>query len=118
MTAAHQSFRGALVASSKKLFTFALSAGTKSVLDPFDFLRSAGTNVHFGAYNSRATGGESTGENALPSAEYYLKQAQLAARLALTESDPVKARALHVLALEYFDKADKAKVEQARDKAG
>ena len=54
----------------------------------------------------------------MPSAEYYLKQAQLAAHLALTESDAVKARALHVLALEYFAKADKAKVEQARDKAG
>jgi hypothetical protein len=62
--------------------------------------------------------GWTTGGSALPSAEYYLKQAQLAAHLALTESDAVKARALHVLALEYFAKADKAKVEQARDKAG
>jgi hypothetical protein len=54
----------------------------------------------------------------LPSSDYYLKQAELAARLALTESDPHKARALHVLALEYYDKAEKAKVEQARDKCG
>jgi hypothetical protein len=65
-----------------------------------------------------AIGGGATGGSALLSSEYYLKQAQLAAQLALAESDPVKARALHVLALEYFDKADKAKVEQVRDKAG
>jgi hypothetical protein len=61
---------------------------------------------------------ERFGGSALPSSEYYLKQAQLAAHLALVESNPDKARALHVLALDYYDKADKAKVEQARDKAG
>ena len=58
------------------------------------------------------------GGSALPSSEYYLKQAQLAARLALAEADPEKARALNVLALECFEKAEKAKVEEARDKAG
>jgi hypothetical protein len=45
----------------------------------------------------------------VPSAEYYLKQAELAARLALAESDPEKVRAMHILALEHYDKADKAK---------
>jgi hypothetical protein len=44
----------------------------------------------------------------VPSAEYYLKQAELAARLALAESDPEKVRAMHILALEHYDKADKA----------
>jgi hypothetical protein len=42
------------------------------------------------------------------SAEYYLKQAEVASRLALAESDPEKARVMHILALEYFDKAGKA----------
>ena len=55
--------------------------------------------------------------SALPSSVYYLKQAQIAARLALVEPDPVKAQALNLLALDYFYKAEKAKVEQAR-KAG
>jgi hypothetical protein len=50
----------------------------------------------------------------LPSADYYLKQAQIAARLALAESNPDKARALHFLVLDYYDKADKAKAEEAR----
>jgi hypothetical protein len=44
----------------------------------------------------------------VPSSEYYVKQAELAARLALAESDPLKARVLHILALEHYDKADKA----------
>jgi hypothetical protein len=48
----------------------------------------------------------------LPSIDYYLKQAELAARLALAESNPDKARALHVLVLDYYDKADSAKVER------
>jgi hypothetical protein len=43
----------------------------------------------------------------LPSADYYLKQAQIAARLALAESNPDKARALHFLVLDYYAKADK-----------
>jgi hypothetical protein len=46
------------------------------------------------------------------SAEYYLRQAETAARLALAESDPAKARAMHILALEFYDKADKARTEQ------
>ena len=48
----------------------------------------------------------------MPSIDYYLKQAELAARLALAESNPDKARALHVLVLDYYDKADSAKVER------
>jgi hypothetical protein len=48
----------------------------------------------------------------LLSSEYYLKQAETAARLALVEPDPVKAKALHLMALDYFDRADKAKVER------
>jgi hypothetical protein len=47
----------------------------------------------------------------VPSADYYLKQAELAARLALTESDPEKAKAAHLLAVEFYDKADKARAE-------
>ena len=61
---------------------------------------------------------ERDGEKCVPTSDYYVKQAELAAQLALAESDPHKARVLHVLALEYYDKAEKAKVEQARDKAG
>ena len=49
----------------------------------------------------------------MPSAEYYIKQAELAARLAVAQSDPEKARALHILALEHYDKADKAKAQDA-----
>jgi hypothetical protein len=41
----------------------------------------------------------------VPSADYYLKQAELAARLALTESDPEKAKVAHLLAVEFYDKA-------------
>lgn len=52
----------------------------------------------------------------VPTSDYYLKQAQVAASLALAESDPEKARALQVLALEWFDRAEKVKAEQARDK--
>ena len=49
----------------------------------------------------------------MPSAEYYVKQAELAARLALAESDPEKARAMHILALENYDRADKARTQEA-----
>jgi hypothetical protein len=49
----------------------------------------------------------------VPSAEYYLKQAELAARLALAESDPEIIQAMHILALEHYDKADKARVQEA-----
>jgi hypothetical protein len=48
----------------------------------------------------------------MPSSEYYLKQAKVAARLALTERDLVKAARLRLLALEQFDKAAKAKVRK------
>jgi hypothetical protein len=49
----------------------------------------------------------STGGIGLATAEYHLKQAKVAAKLALAESDPVKARSLHLLALEHYDKAEK-----------
>jgi hypothetical protein len=45
------------------------------------------------------------------SAEYHLRQAQVVARLALAESDPEKAAALQVLALEHYGKAEQAKSE-------
>lgn len=48
----------------------------------------------------------------MPSDEYYLRQAEVTARMALAESDPDKAEALHVLALKYFDKAEKARAGQ------
>lgn len=41
----------------------------------------------------------------MPTAEYYLKQAEIASRMALAEPDAEKARAMHVMALEFFDKA-------------
>jgi hypothetical protein len=50
----------------------------------------------------------------VPSAEYFVKQAELAARLALAESDPEKARAMHILALEHYDRADKARAQEPR----
>jgi hypothetical protein len=49
----------------------------------------------------------------VPASEYYVKQAELAARLALVESDPEKARAMHILALEHYDKPDKANTKEA-----
>ena len=51
----------------------------------------------------------------MPSAEYYLKQAELAARLALAESDPEKAQAMHILTLEHYDKADKARAHSSEE---
>ena len=72
----------------------------------------------FGLMSPRHWRWSGFGGSALPGSEYYLKQAQLAAHLALVESNPEKARALHILALDYYDKAEKAKVEEARDKAG
>jgi hypothetical protein len=48
----------------------------------------------------------------MPSSEYHLKQGQLAARMALAEPDEAKATKLNLLALEQFDKAEKAKVEK------
>ncbi|MCK1489078.1 hypothetical protein IVB14_01100 [Bradyrhizobium sp. 180] len=44
-------------------------------------------------------------------AEYYLKQAEIASRMALAEPDPEKARAMHILALRFFDKAHRAEVK-------
>ena len=41
-----------------------------------------------------------------------MKQAKLAARLALAESDPEKSRAMHILALEYYDKADRVRTPE------
>ena len=48
------------------------------------------------------------GKYAVPTAEYYLKQAEIASRMALAEPDPEKARAMHIMALDFFDKAYKA----------
>jgi len=53
------------------------------------------------------------GETIVPTAEYYLKQAEIASRLALAEPDPEKARAMHILALAYYDKAYLAQVQDA-----
>ncbi|MCK1711295.1 hypothetical protein [Bradyrhizobium sp. 143] len=47
----------------------------------------------------------------MPSVDYYLKQAEIASRLALAEPDPEKSRAMHVLALELYDKAHQARTE-------
>ncbi|MEH2589816.1 hypothetical protein [Bradyrhizobium sp. AZCC 1721] len=45
----------------------------------------------------------------MASFEYHLKQAQIAGRLALAESDRASAARLHLLALEHFEKAEKMK---------
>jgi hypothetical protein len=45
------------------------------------------------------------GTHQVLTSEYHLKQAGVAARMALAEPDPEKAAALHVLALEHFAKA-------------
>ena len=58
------------------------------------------------------------GRIALPDPDYYLKQAQSAAQLALAEPDPTKARATHAMALDYYDEADKARAEETRPEAG
>lgn len=49
--------------------------------------------------------------NEVPTAEYYLKQAEIASRMALAEPDPEKARAMHIMSLDYFDKAHRASVK-------
>ena len=41
-----------------------------------------------------------------------MRQAEVTARMALAESDPVKAEALHVLVLKYFEKAESARTER------
>lgn len=48
----------------------------------------------------------------MPTEEYYLKQAQVAARMALAEPDRVKSARLQLLALEHFEKAEKVKTKQ------
>ena len=45
----------------------------------------------------------------MPSEEYHLKQAQIAAQMALAEPDRAKSARLQLLALEHFEKAEKAK---------
>ena len=46
-----------------------------------------------------------------------VRQAELAARLALAESDPTKAAALHLLGLEQYEKAEMAKIGDSLDVA-
>jgi hypothetical protein len=53
------------------------------------------------------------GETIVPTAEYYLKQAEIASRMALAEPDSEKAKAMHILALQYYDKAYLAQVREA-----
>jgi hypothetical protein len=48
------------------------------------------------------------GKSCVPSDEYYLRQAEVTARMALAESDPNKAGALRMLALRYFEQAENA----------
>jgi hypothetical protein len=76
------------------------------------FELTAGTKYPFWRHSSllEARIGELS---VVPSAEYYLRQAEVAARLALAESEPTKAAALHLLALEQYHKAEKAKAAEA-----
>jgi hypothetical protein len=53
----------------------------------------------------------------VPSAEYHLRQAEIAAGLALAQSDPDKAAALNLLALEHYNKADQASTGATAKKA-
>jgi hypothetical protein len=46
------------------------------------------------------------------SAEYHLKQAEVAARLALAERDPSKAARFRLLVLEQFEKAREVGVSE------
>lgn len=48
----------------------------------------------------------------MSSSEYHLKQAQIAASLALAESDNNKVTRLQLLALEHFEKAEKAEAKK------
>jgi hypothetical protein len=50
----------------------------------------------------------------VPSFEYHLRQAETAARMALIENDPEKLKALHLLALKHYDRAEKAKATDKR----
>lgn len=53
----------------------------------------------------------------VPTAEYYLKQAEIASRMALAEPDPEKARAMHIMALDFFDKANREQIRDAEQPA-
>ncbi|MDN4983927.1 hypothetical protein KUL72_12285 [Bradyrhizobium arachidis] len=46
-----------------------------------------------------------------------MKQAEIAARMALTEPDPEKARAMHIMALDFFDKAHRASIKNIESTA-
>ena len=48
----------------------------------------------------------------MPTAHYYLKQAEIASRMALAEPDPEKARAMQIMALDFFDKAHRASIQR------
>jgi hypothetical protein len=88
----------------------AVVARTSVVEIKFTFVHS-GRNYHcLEVFASELPGGiqRVIGELSVPNSEYYLKQAKVAARLALTESDSVKATQLRLMALEQFDKAKRA----------
>lgn len=68
-----------------------------------------GNKLQFGALRGVAWG------TIVLTAEYYLKQAEIASRMALAEPDAAKARAMHILALEYFDKAYNVQKSAAAD---
>jgi len=53
----------------------------------------------------------------MPSAEYHLRQAELAVRLANAEPDPDKARALHEVAVSFYEKTERANL-RGLDAAG
>jgi hypothetical protein len=44
--------------------------------------------------------------------EYHLRQAEIAAGLALAEPDPAKAAALSAMARDQYDRAEKAKLKE------
>jgi hypothetical protein len=53
----------------------------------------------------------------MPTYEYHIKQAKVAAHLALTERDPARAANFHLMALEHYEKAEKVKVGQLESRA-
>jgi hypothetical protein len=62
------------------------------------------------AYSSRLVPcADYRGNVGMTSYEYYLKQTRIAVGLTLAEPDVTKAARLSLLALQYFDKAEKAK---------
>jgi hypothetical protein len=52
------------------------------------------------------------GECGVPSAKFYLRQAELASRLALAATDEAKLAALHLLVLQNLERAEKAKRDE------